>query len=58
MRKDCLKDVQSIHSSRLIHLFIHPMFIIKNLLCVLDSRDEIVNKTDKKINKRALEFTF
>lgn len=33
---------------RVIHLFIHPMFIVKNPVCVLDSRDKTVNKTIKR----------
>lgn len=37
--------------SGLIHLFIHPMFIVKNPVCVLDSRDKTVNKTIKRKKK-------
>lgn len=48
MKEDSLKDVPSMHSSGLIHLFIHLMFIVKNPVCVLDSRDKTVNKAIKK----------
>ena len=56
MKEGSLKDVPSIHSSGLIQLFIHPMFIVKNLVCVLDSRNKTVNKTIKKKKKNPIVY--
>lgn len=52
MREACLKDEQSIHFFRLIHVFIPPVFIIKNLPCVSDIMDAMVNKRNQGRKKK------